>query len=385
MKKNLNQTEIKQAILDYFRFDKPVKNIRFDTEVLPDENNTPVFNGCSVEFDKNSSPMALDVFDVQLIVRGYMSNQLGYHVKWNDEVDFRMSTRKVGDNIIPVFKGCSVEYQDLGIVVTPDAPYTNESAAESTAESVATNESAVEESSDDKSTTKSQPVTLIADMHKQEHIDNLRNVDNRDLYEMMRAHFDSHPTLPGEKAVKDRVNDLLDDYSITKQNMGISEDERASLVDNYVNTRIRQTPLKEGNQYFDFRNFDLSTLKRDIIDPHDLANKVSVPQTVLDGKVIVSNMNVELQKSESGNVYVLAELSDGTHRTVGSLPDKFLTNNPMNVDSCRANLQVADYSNGNMKNLSIRVVVDSDLMSGDVIELDEDMFAGLDQETGLEQ
>ena len=94
---------------------------------------------------------------------------------------------------------------------------------------------------------------------------------------------------------------------------------------------------------------------------------------------------MELQKNDVGDVYVLAEQSDGGHRTIGTLPDSFLTNNPMNVSHCEAELQLTDFSNGNMKNLSARVVVDSDLMSGDVIDLDENLLSGLDQETGLTQ
>lgn len=57
----------------------------------------------------------------------------------------------------------------------------------------------------------------------------------------------------------------------------------------------------------------------------------------------------------------------------------------MNISHCEAELQLTDFSNGNMKNLSARVVVDSDLMSGDVIDLDENLLSGLDQETGLTQ
>ena len=85
------------------------------------------------------------------------------------------------------------------------------------------------------------------------------------------------------------------------------------------------------------------------------------------------------------NVYVLAERADGCHQTIGKLPEKFLTNNQMNVENCEAELQVTDYSNGKMKNVSMRLVADTDLMSGDVIALDESMLAGLDQEHGLEQ
>lgn len=38
-----------------------------------------------------------------------------------------------------------------------------------------------------------------------------------------------------------------------------------------------------------------------------------------------------------------------------------------------------------MKNISERIVVDSDRMSGDVVELNDDMLAGIGKSSGLEQ
>ena len=46
---------------------------------------------------------------------------------------------------------------------------------------------------------------------------------------------------------------------------------------------------------------------------------------------------------------------------------------------------MTDYSNGKLKNVSMRVVADTDLMSGDVLDLNDTMLAGLDQDSGLEQ
>lgn len=57
----------------------------------------------------------------------------------------------------------------------------------------------------------------------------------------------------------------------------------------------------------------------------------------------------------------------------------------MNVDRCDAEVELTDFSNGKMKNLKVRVVTNSDEMSGDIIELNEDMLAGLDEDFGLEQ
>lgn len=73
------------------------------------------------------------------------------------------------------------------------------------------------------------------------------------------------------------------------------------------------------------------------------------------------------------------------HSLIGHLPDKFLINNPMIVDVCDAEMQLVDYSNGKGKNLSAKIVVNTDLMSGDVIDLNDDMLSGLNLETELSQ
>lgn len=254
-------------------------------------------------------------------------------------------------------------------------------------------------------------LTILADMRRDEHCESLAKLSDRDLCEMIRAHFDSHPTLPGEKEMKDTANRLLVEMNANQEMTDeqkavatqkllsekqalpagfqvsdvatpfdndnlLTSEAKQDLIQAYAKTRIRETSLKEGIYYLDFRHFDPTALKRHEIT--EVADTAGNP-------IFVDRVNVELQKNGAGEVYVLAEQSDGSLRTIGTLPENFLKNNPMNVDSCSAEVQIADFSNGNMKNLSVKVVVDTDLMSGDVIELDEAMFAGLDQETGLEQ
>lgn len=57
----------------------------------------------------------------------------------------------------------------------------------------------------------------------------------------------------------------------------------------------------------------------------------------------------------------------------------------MNVEDCRAIVQIIDYSNGQMKNISASIIVDTDLMSGDAIDLNNDMLAGLNPSEQLAQ
>lgn len=243
---------------------------------------------------------------------------------------------------------------------------------------------------------------LLTNMRREEQIETMLTMPDRDMCEMIRAHFESHPTLPGEKALKDEVNQKLkslepDENGFTPttdtpfnneetEQKFWSEDEKKEIAGKFAETRIRETPLKEGNHYLDFRHYDPTALKRESVDEQPLNDNSFVP---FSGKnsIYVDKVNVELQKNDAGEVYVLAEQLDGTHRTIGSLPDSFLKNNPMNVDCCSAELEIADYSNGQMKNISTRIIVDTDLMSGDAIDLDDSLLSGLNQEQddGLNQ
>lgn len=244
--------------------------------------------------------------------------------------------------------------------------------------------------------------TVLTGLRRDEEAEKLDAMPDRDLAEMIRAHFDSHPALPGEKAFRDEINQKLkslepdengfapagsspftdEDYKPGDENKAtLWEDpaDKMQAANKFAKTLIRETPLKEGNAMLDFHNeaYDPSKLKRNPVD--------EIPQNNGGGTIYVDRVDVELSKEtdpEALNpnaVYVTAQQSDGSRRLVGSLPDSFLANNPMNVDRCGAELEITDYSNGNMKNISTRVVVNTDLMSGDVIDLDEDMISGLEQ------
>ena len=45
-------------------------------------------------------------------------------------------------------------------------------------------------------------LTILADIRREEHQKSLMEMPERDLCEMIRSHFESHPTLPGEKEKK---------------------------------------------------------------------------------------------------------------------------------------------------------------------------------------
>ena len=172
-------------------------------------------------------------------------------------------------------------------------------------------------------------------MRREEQYETLKEMGNRDLCELIRAHFESHPTMPGEKALKDQVNQMLaqfdtpvhsmanmteaqiaetqkilsekqslsnngfvpagqtpfdNDNIMTPEENIMTPEEKEDLARKYAQTRIRETSLKEGNYYLDFRHFDPTALKREqitLIDP---------PAEKNGGAIYVDRVNVELQK-----------------------------------------------------------------------------------------
>lgn len=214
-------------------------------------------------------------------------------------------------------------------------------------------------------------ISVLANKRRQEQYEQLKDLRDRDLCYMMRAHFESHPLLPGEKVIKDAVSQImvLDDDG----HDFMTKPEKEIFVRKYVNTRIRETSLKEGLAYFQ--------------EPASFIfkNTVILPAEGNNAPVSIHIVDAELEKSESGDVNVMAKQENGKYRFVGSLPDNFMVNNPMIVDKCAGELQIADYSNGRLKNISVRLVVDSDLMSNDAVSLDEDMLHNISTDIGLIQ
>lgn len=344
MERKLTQKDLKEALSGSFElYGAHVDKITFKTGIGTDDK--PEFNGASIVFKEGSANRTAGQ------VYNYAPGELGVMLnrQFNEEgltaadennegavnVNFEMSTRTVSGTPIPVFKGITAQLQEYDRSVDEeDEFYYDDHKMES-----------------------------LADIRRQEQAESLGQLDDRDIMEMARTHFDSHPTLPGEKKLKMMVNDELANAGV------LSDGQRGELIDKYVQTRIRETKMDSIGREF---------------DPKDL-NMESMSQ---NGTVSMNKVNVELQRQtadDNTTVYVLAERADGRHMTIGKLPDKFLTNNPMNVESCKAELQVTDYSNGKFKNVSMRVVADTDLMSGDVLDLDDTMLAGLDQDSGLEQ
>lgn len=353
--KQLTQKELKESLIKGFAlYGEYVDEIRFETEV--DENDELYLAGACVTFKKGSANR------IPGIVYNYLQGDLCIMLNRQFceegvtacrapgvfDINFEIDTRTVGSTQIPVFK-CTAMVEE----------YEGSLRMMSEQKETVKNDFANETEKDDETVMKS-----LADIRRQEMAEYFSQLDDQDLMEMVSVHFRSHPTLPGEKNLKMMANDKL-------VNDGhLSENERQEMIQRYAQTRIRETKI--DNLYE--TPPDLSVLKTKLISQN--------------GTVSMSKANVDLVKLPSGNVAVEEQRiwkGQGHSAILGKLPDKFLTNNPMNVELCDAELQIMDYSNGKMKNVSMCVVVDTDLMSGDVVNLDENMLAGINQVNGLAQ
>lgn len=179
--------------------------------------------------------------------------------------------------------------------------------------------------------------------------------------EMMRAHFDSHPTMPGEKAFKKRVNELLDNPDMLKD-WDPDDAERKQMASMYAETRIRETKFI-GPNVAD-QSFPLTHLTQYT----SAENPIPVQVYKIDANICKVDDGVAVYVKDSLDKY----------QKIGYLPDTFITNNPLIAGSCMAEISIEDYSNGKLKNVSERVVVDTDGMGGNSVVLTDDMLSGLD-------
>lgn len=193
----------------------------------------------------------------------------------------------------------------------------------------------------------------VADIQRQKLIESLIQLSDADLCRMIHGHFENHRTRPGEKAMKDRANEILgDEFAM------LNWDENEKLAAQYAQTRIRQTPLFGGS------NSANEIVVKELMAGADYNDVETVEW--FNGPVELKEMDISLVKAaRSGNVYVFGKSSDGEEFKIGMLPPKFIRENPMNIDRCDAKLSLVDYSNGHMKNVAVNVVADVDEMSDD--------------------
>lgn len=237
-------------------------------------------------------------------------------------------------------------------------------------------------------------VSALTDIRRDECYNELYKKTDRELLESVKAHFESHPPrFPGESALKRNANKLLvqlnfqdpENGSVSQwlNNWGNSEVNREEFIYRFAETRVCETPFRcnphQRQNLSELRHSPVNDLQIDHVNPNQyVAEWSQYYKNEYGENAYIGKSNVVLQKSEGG-VRILGECSDG-NLDIGFLFDTFLAENPMNVDSCNAELVFVDFSDGDSKDMGAWIVVDTDKMSGDVIMLDNDMADSVDQE-----
>lgn len=327
--KQLTQKELKESLIKGFAlYDMYVDKVRFRTDI--DENDKPQLTGADVTFKEGSVDRipgrvySYPQGDICVMLNRQFCEEgvTACRAPGVFDIDFEMGTRNVSGALIPVFKGCTAMVEEY------EGPL----------------------NMDDKPVMKS-----LADIRREEMVQSLSQLDNEDIMRMVNAHFEIHPTLPGEKSLKTMAIDELANDGF------LSDEQRQDMIQKFAQTCIRETKIDSMYE----TPIDLSLLKAEPMEQNGTVSRSKVDVNLLDLRPTMPYVVVEYERPDS-NIWV------------GRLPDKFLTNNPMNVRSCKAELQMTDYSNGNLKNVSMRLVVDTDLMSGNEVNLDEDMLKGIE-------
>lgn len=195
-----------------------------------------------------------------------------------------------------------------------------------------------------------------------EQTEKLFNMSDKELCEAVNAHFGSHPTQPGQKDLKTQAAEALKISGEIK----LPVYQRDTMVFQFARMQIQESRIKSPEFAYNPQYLDLQLMSQ-------------------KNDTFVYKIDAALQKNDDGSVSVMGAYANGGEVNMGDLPDNFLRNNPMNVDRCSAEVQFTDFSNGKMKNVSVRVVMNSDEMSGDIINLDNDMLSGIEQNDGLQQ
>lgn len=221
------------------------------------------------------------------------------------------------------------------------------------------------------------------------------NMTDREVLESVRAHFEHHPALPGEKALRETAGTMLDDLNTRQHEDGSAYTmydgwskwadagiTRQSLCRDYSVTRIRETSVESNFnlQRLNVDHFVHSPVKELDIPGSDVESYVK-QQSHFNNNVYVGRIEAMLTKA-GDEVYVSGQDKDGSYYRIGSLPEKFLKNNPMLNDTCRAEIEFADFSFGESKNISLRVVVDTDLMAGTGHDLRQEKIVAAQPQEG---
>ena len=193
-------------------------------------------------------------------------------------------------------------------------------------------------------------------------MDKLFAMPDQELCEAVNAHFGSHMTQAGQNNLKIWAAESL------KGNGTLQPYQQDVMGCQFARMQVQEAAVED-------------TPFKD--DPSFLG-RTGFVKTAEKNAVSVYRMDAVLLRNADESVSITGKGADGADIVLGRLPDRFLRKNPMNVNECGAKLQLTDYSNGKMKNVTLRAVMNVDEMSGDVICLDNDMLPDVSLNDGLE-
>lgn len=196
----------------------------------------------------------------------------------------------------------------------------------------------------------------------------LSGMSDRELCEAVRAHFNSHPMQTEQKDLELQAAEALK----KEGEIVLPVCQRGTMINRFSAVQIQEAPIEAGSLECDPHTLGL----------YRVARTLGLDRAAARHNTAVYRMDVQLQKEEDGSVSVIGN-TDAGRAKLCSLPDNFLRSNPMNMDRCDAEVELMDFFNGKTKNPKVCVVVNSDEMSGDVVKMNNDMLAGLGQDTGL--
>lgn len=200
--------------------------------------------------------------------------------------------------------------------------------------------------------------TSLTDKRRDQCYLELLSMPERDMVRAIGEHFETHSVMPGEKALKEDVTNTLFNWDMAQRMCPMPdpaypsivwpEGKKEAMARQFADTRIREFAVTLPG-----------TNPKDL----DLSVAGEFKQGETNTTVYQSRTDAVLFRDEPGKICARVQTLDDSHIDI-PIPDKYYANNPLRVDSCKAELLATDWSNGKMKNVSYRIIADTDLMAG---------------------
>lgn len=176
----------------------------------------------------------------------------------------------------------------------------------------------------------------------------LNTLSDEKLVKQIVLYFENNRTMPGEKDLKDRAGILLKELEEGTIS-GVTSEIRKDLVEEFASVLVKETKLIY-NPY--------STRKFDRKDPSEL------PMTLTDSMPIGNNtmkdtyelpVTISIQTNQDKSSFAEAVTEAG--QDMGMIPEGFQKNHST-IAAMGGTIIATDFSNGNLRNMSYKLVID---------------------------